>query len=355
MPAATGADEDLDTYEDPPATSAPKRTPRKSQSKARTKAQDFVDDVDPYDDDFDDDDEYGYEDEYDDDPAPRRRSQRMKNCPVCGAQVKAKAVKCRHCGEELDDDDDRPRPSRPGRSRRRSGSRRSGPQDVTAGEIISDAWQIYTDNMGMIIGLHFLTIVMIGMLYLVSYISMALMFVGGFAALGAGGAGAAGLGVVAVLGLVVFFSLILVGFAFFHVGLKLSIFNVVTGKGGEISDLFQGGPYLLRFVGASILFSLAYTFGVALCVVPGILVMLMFWPYLYALFDRDAGAVDCLTDAKAATDGNWGTVLVLFLFVLGINLAGALACGVGQLFTIPLAAVVWCVGYCRMADLDVDV
>ena len=159
----------------------------------------------------------------------------------------------------------------------------------------------------------------------------------------------------AILALFVFACVLFIGFSFFHVGLKLSVYNIVRGKGGEISDLFQGGPYLLRFIGASLLFGLAYGIGGVLCVVPGILVLLMLWPYLYALFDRDGGALDCLTDAKAATDGNWGAAFVLFLFVLGINLAGALACGVGQIFTIPLSGVVWAVAYCRMAGLDVDV
>ncbi|MDA1014808.1 MAG: hypothetical protein O3A00_10200, partial [Planctomycetota bacterium] len=175
VPAETGAEEHFETFDDPPAAVPPSAAAPRAASSARhsSKAQDFVDDVDPYDDeDYDDDhDDDPYDD--DDDPAPRRRaSQRMKNCPVCGAQVKAKALKCRHCGEELDDDLP-PRPS--GRNRGRSGARRSGPQEVYAGEIISDAWQIYTENMGIVIGCHVITSIMIVVLYVVAYLGMALV------------------------------------------------------------------------------------------------------------------------------------------------------------------------------------
>ena len=85
-----------------------------------------------------------------------------------------------------------------------------------------------------------------------------------------------------------------------------------------------------------------------LCLIPGIIVALIFWPFGYVLADEDLPGIDCLSRAKEITDGNWGAVALIFLAGIGINILGALALCVGLLFTIPLTTLMWAVAYCQM-------
>lgn len=344
-----------------PATqSKPKRKSPKKKSgsrgtSARAKARDYVDDVDEYDD-YEDD-----YDEYDDEPPRRRPVAKKKPCPVCGGPVTARDDDCPHCGEDLyavrQSSQSR---SRSSSSRRRGGrsSARSADRDYSAGEIIGDAWALFTEEMGTFVGGTIISGILGTVLYFGCYLFFFLVVGTSIAALG-GGRGFGGeagvqIGATVIITGVVAIVVYLLGMAFLHLGLRLMFFNVVSGKGSDFGDLFRGGPYLGRFIVASFLFSLMYFIGAVLLFIPAIIVLVMFWPYEYALFDRDSGGVGCLGDAKQATDGQWGTIILLGLAAFGINIAGALACGVGMLFSIPFTYAIFAVAYCRMAGVRVD-
>ncbi|HUQ72826.1 MAG TPA: hypothetical protein VM165_25080, partial [Planctomycetaceae bacterium] len=115
-----------------------------------------------------------------------------------------------------------------------------------------------------------------------------------------------------------------------------------------IGDLFSGGKYLWRMGGSTILFVLMVILGFVCLIIPGIIISLMFFPYQYVLVDEDPPGIDCLWRAKTYTDGNKGTIFLLFLAAFGINLLGACALIVGMVFTVPLTTLMMAVAYCKM-------
>ena len=62
---------------------------------------------------------------------------------------------------------------------------------------------------------------------------------------------------------------------------------VARGAPAEMGMLFSGGPYFFRVLGAAILFWTLVIVGLALFIVPGIYVLLTYWPYKYFLVDTD--------------------------------------------------------------------
>ncbi len=97
-------------------------------------------------------------------------------------------------------------------------------------------------------------------------------------------------------------------------------------------------PYLLT----TVLLSLMVGVGFVLLVVPGVLLALRFGFAPLLVADQQRDPVEALRESSHLTEGVRGELLAFGLMALLVNLAGALALGVGLFVTIPttgLAAV----------------
>ena len=121
-----------------------------------------------------------------------------------------------------------------------------------------------------------------------------------------------------------------------NLGQMLYFLKIARGQPAELSDLFTGGPYYLRVLGAGILFGLIVVCGYVLLIIPGIILGLMLSQFAYVILDRNVGVMDSLSISKDLMVGN---KLTLFL----ISLVGSvisfviilLTCGVGILAVAP--------------------
>jgi uncharacterized membrane protein len=131
-------------------------------------------------------------------------------------------------------------------------------------------------------------------------------------------------------------------------GQTIFFLKVARRQPASLGDLFAGGPFLLRMLGNTLVFVIAMYIGLILCIVPGFLIALMYWPYAYVLVDQDPPGIGALTRSKEITSGNWIAVILLALASLGFQILGLLACVVGLLFTTPFVMLLFAVAYCRM-------
>ena len=145
-----------------------------------------------------------------------------------------------------------------------------------------------------------------------------------------------------VMLLLLSFSDLVVSIVIFWISLGQAIYflKIARGQPAELSDLFTGGPYFLRVLGASILFGLIVLCGYILLIIPGIIFSLMFSQYYYLILDRNIGVIDSLSISKDLMDGN---KLTLFLIGLVAGVVGIvvvlLTCGIGLLVVGPFMAL----------------
>jgi uncharacterized membrane protein len=122
-------------------------------------------------------------------------------------------------------------------------------------------------------------------------------------------------------------------------GLIRASLAVVEGRTPEVSLLFQTdgfGNYLI----ASILATIGVFFGILLCIIPGVILAIMWHFFGYVIVEDPAtGPVDALRRSADITRGNRWQLFGLGILLIGINLIGLVACGIGLIFTYGITVV----------------
>jgi len=248
-------------------------------------------------------------------------SEDTKPCPMCGQEIKVAAIKCRFCGEEFG-----AQPAGEGEIR---------PTVIDVGDVMGTSWEVYKANFGICFGVGFLVAVMSG--FASGPSSVINIFVDS-------GELAPEFGILSLL-----LSLVANVFGLWlGIGHIIFLLKLVRGQNAEVTDIFSGTPFFLSTLGAAIVFGVVYLLGAIACLIPGLYVLAMWWPFIYLIVDQNAGAMDSLSKAREITTGNKLSAVVLFLAAMGLTVAGLLAMCIGVLFVAPYLSLMWCVAYLRM-------
>ncbi len=124
--------------------------------------------------------------------------------------------------------------------------------------------------------------------------------------------------------------------------------KIARGEPASINELFYIGPDTGRVILTYVAFMLMCYIGSLLCIVPGWILMSVFFPVFFLAFDRDASVVDIFTEAMAMTEGNRLMIFLVLFVAWLIGSAGSLVCGLGVLLTMPLALMCQAVMYLRL-------
>ncbi|MBE1877774.1 hypothetical protein [Myceligenerans pegani] len=120
-----------------------------------------------------------------------------------------------------------------------------------------------------------------------------------------------------------------------------------SGVKPTFASLFQA-PKLGMIVVAALLLTAAQFVGALLCGV-GLLVVAVFAVFTYqGVIDKDQNAWDAFIASFKLVGRNFGAVFLLELALLGINILGAIPCGLGLLVTIPLSLIALAFAYRRL-------
>lgn len=212
------------------------------------------------------------------------------------------------------------------------------PTAVDAGSIISYAMEVWKANLKLLVGI---TAIFLGVVWGLAFAQGIVSAI--FQQLDQRPLGAIlGLGF-QIVGMVV---QIFLGIGQAQIALKL-----LRGQPAQVGDLFSGGPLFLPVLGASILGGLALMVGFAACIVPGILLVVLFWPFYWLVVDQKTGVTESFRVALSIGKLNAGSSILLWLVSMGVVLLGFIALLVGLLFALPLVSLIWGTAYLMMAGL----
>lgn len=136
---------------------------------------------------------------------------------------------------------------------------------------------------------------------------------------------------------------------FLGIGNLRLMLALLRGQQASLGMLFGGGERLLPVIGVSILFGLAATLGFVLLIIPGIIVVLFYWPCYSLVVDRKVPVMSSFSMARVITKGNELTTFLMGLLFMGIILLGLLAFCIGIIFAQSLAMLLFACGYLVMS------
>lgn len=193
-------------------------------------------------------------------------------------------------------------------------------------EALTLAWRLFTENLGL----------MIGVIGITAGTSLVLGLLGQGISMGLTLSGDETLARLAPI-LVMPLSLMqgLISF-FLGLGATRIYLGVVRGQPVEFGMIFSGLPYLLPAFGAALLMGIGVTFGTLLLVVPGLILALGLMFNTFLVLDGQ-GAIDALSRSWELTDGHKVKLFIWALVLGGVSLVGGcVTCLFGLLLVAPI-------------------
>ncbi|OGG53371.1 hypothetical protein A2851_00125 [Candidatus Kaiserbacteria bacterium RIFCSPHIGHO2_01_FULL_53_29] len=103
----------------------------------------------------------------------------------------------------------------------------------------------------------------------------------------------------------------------------------------ELSDLWRP-QFFLNYLGMTVLLFIAAVIGFVLLIVPGFIVLLMYYFAGYFVVDRSLGPINAMKESARITKGHRWQLLGFLGLILLLNILGLLAFIVGLLVTVPV-------------------
>jgi len=174
---------------------------------------------------------------------------------------------------------------------------------IDIGRAISRAWTLVRDHMAVLVGATVLG-------WLVSV----------------------GLAFVPILGWIVGF--VLMG------GLDYMFLRRIRGEEVQIGDVFAGfNLALLNLTMAGLVKWLLTTLGFALCILPGIYLLVGYMFALPLVIDKKMEFWTAMEVSRRVVHAHWWSLFGLAIVLILVALCGFLLCGIGALVSIPVSSV----------------
>ncbi len=136
------------------------------------------------------------------------------------------------------------------------------------------------------------------------------------------------------------------------IGFHIAIIKKIRTGRLDIADCFKGFDFFVPSMITAFLLAVFVTLGTLACIIPGLVLYAMYqFSYLFILDKR----LDFWPAMQASADLVKRDLMGFILFTLalgGLNLAGALACGVGVFITVPITMAALTVAYRDMVGIE---
>ena len=126
-------------------------------------------------------------------------------------------------------------------------------------------------------------------------------------------------------------------------------FRIVRGQPVELNELFSGGDKFLSVIGYTFLIMIPLFCGFMLLIIPGVFLILYFWPSYSLIIDYKTSVFDSFGVAYKIAEVNLLNTFVIGLASFGIAILGAMMCLIGIVPATGFVSVLWAATYLMMS------
>jgi uncharacterized membrane protein len=217
----------------------------------------------------------------------------MPFCPECGNQMTGSEPNCPACGQPADSPLRSLEPSPP-----------QAPASLPLSDYFKTGWGLFKQYPGGFVGFCLIYLLIQAALHSIPYVG-------------------------AVASFAVSTPLLMGNFI---VSAKL-----LHGQTPEFRDFFAGFQYILPLLLLSLVAGLFIGIGMLLLIIPGLYLLVAYMFASYLVVDRHLDFWPAMDLSRRTVNPRWFGYFAFALLVILLNLAGAIALGVGLLVTIPLS------------------
>jgi hypothetical protein len=128
-------------------------------------------------------------------------------------------------------------------------------------------------------------------------------------------------------------------------GFYIVAFKLVKQRPTTFGDFFRGFNYFLQLFLASLVSGIFIILGFLLLIIPGIYLAVAYSFVIPLIIERKMEFWQAMETSRKVITKQWFAFLGLGFLMFFINLAGAIACGLGLLITIPLTYCTYTAAY----------
>lgn len=134
----------------------------------------------------------------------------------------------------------------------------------------------------------------------------------------------------------------------FTLGYTKNMFQTLDGIEPQFSAYGQQSRKIVTYFAASVVMMLIVLIGFCVFILPGIYLTLRLQFYQAFIVEEDAGILESLKRSWKITEDQVLPLFLLFLATCGIILVGVILLGVGILFALPVAYMMYCEAFRRL-------
>lgn len=135
-----------------------------------------------------------------------------------------------------------------------------------------------------------------------------------------------------------------------HIGIIKISLKLANNQKGEFVDFFSSLHLFFKFLFASIVYGLIVLAGFILLIIPGIIWSVQFGFFGYLIISHGLGISASLKKSSEITSGIKGKLLIFYLLLFVINLAGLLCLIIGLFVAIPTTIIAGAYVYRKLLD-----